>query len=80
MRLMVVAGVVSLQGPSGSVVGGTVDEAGGYMNLLYTVYVTCEETLEMAGVCILILALLRYVAVRSPNFQVAVGDTQPPTN
>ena len=75
---MVLAGGVFLTGAVGfELLEGPIDEAGGYKNLLYTIFVTCEEALEMAGVCLLILALLRYIATISPAFEVTIDDSVP---
>ena len=79
MLLFVAAGVIFITGSVGfELLEGPIDEAGGYMNLLYTTYVTCEEAFEMAGVCLLILGLMRYAAIVSPAVQVAVSDTVSP--
>lgn len=78
MWLIFLAGAVFVTGSVGfEMLEGPIDEAGGYMNLLYTVYVTCEESLEMFGVCILIFALLQYVAVTSPDIRILVSNSSP---
>lgn len=79
MVLVVVAGIVFITGAVGfELLEGPIDEAGGYMNLLYTAYVTCEESLEMAGVCILVFGLLRYIAIEFCTVQTNVSDTLNP--
>lgn len=79
MLLMVAAGAIFITGSVGfELLEGPIDEAGGYMNLLYTGYVTCEEAFEMAGVSLLILSLLRYVEIVSPEVQIAVSDIASP--
>ena len=76
MLLIAFAGTVFITGSVGfEVLEGPIDEAGEYMNFLYTAYVTCEESFEMAGVCILILALMRYVAGTWPSVQIALADS-----
>ncbi len=78
MLLMVAAGAIFITGSVGfELLEGPIDEAGGYMNLLYTSYVTCEEAFEMAGVCLLILGLMRYAAIVLPDVNVAVSDKIP---
>ncbi|NUM55985.1 MAG: hypothetical protein HUU46_20280 [Candidatus Hydrogenedentes bacterium] len=80
MALMVLGGAVFIAGSVGfELLEGPIDESGGYMNARYTAYVTFEESLEMIGVSILIFALLRYLADRTPPFEIIVSNGAPAT-
>jgi hypothetical protein len=58
-----VAATLYLSGAIGiELIGGSYDELHGNLNLTYSMIVTVEESLEMAGVIIFIRALLVYIA------------------
>lgn len=72
-----VAGALYLAGALGfEMLEGSIDTANGYMGPAYTLCVTCEETLEMIGVSLLIFAILKHAAARMPSIQIRVASIE----
>ena len=77
------AGILYVGGAIGvELIGGRFDELHGKLNLTYSMIVTAEESLEMAGVIIFIWALLRYIAdnYKEVRFRFVVMHKEVPVN
>ncbi len=62
MVLFVVSGLIFVSGAIGfELLGGRHAELYGTSDLVYTIYYTCEELLEMLGIATFIYTLLSYI-------------------
>lgn len=60
--LFLISGFIFVLGAIGfELLGGNQAEAFGVNNILYTIYFTCEEFLEMLGIAVFIYTLLTYI-------------------
>lgn len=76
-RLAVAAAALYVGGSLGlELVEAVLDEQGPRATLLFGGIAGLEEILEMAGVLIFIVALLRYVSIRHPTARLALDDKE----
>jgi len=74
MILFVASGLIFVSGAIGfELLGGMHVELYGRENIIYSIYYTCEEFLEMIGIATFIYALLSYITHKSTSFTLTIG-------
>jgi hypothetical protein len=67
MILLVIAGAIYVSGAVGvEMIQGDYEEIHGTQNIIYSVSVVIEESMEMFGIALFIFALLKYISL-TPN-------------
>ena len=75
MILFIISGSTFVSGAIGlEMLGGRYLELHGTNNLIYSIFFTCEEFLEMLGIVIFIYTLLSYIATQITSFTVTVRE------
>ncbi len=71
LALFVMSGVTFLSGALGlELIGGVIAQNFGTDSLIYAMSYTCEETLEMLGIALLIYTTARYIVQEFPGTQI----------
>lgn len=75
MILFIISGAIFVSGVIGlEMLGARYLELHGIDNLIYSIFFTCEEFLEMLGIVIFIYTLLSYIATQITSFTVTVRE------
>lgn len=73
MRLFILSGSLFVLGAIGfEMLGGWQAELNGNRGLLYAIFYTFEESLEMLGVALFIYALLEYILIRKQSLNISL--------
>ena len=75
MILFLISGITFVSGTLGfEMLGGRQAELYGRNNILYALFYTCEESLEMIGIAIFIYTLLTYIINQSKVIVITITN------
>ena len=77
MILFLISGTIFVLGAVGfEILGGWQADLNGKKGLLYSLFYTCEELLEMLGIAIFIYTLLKYITIEFKSFELSIVNNK----